>query len=527
MNFALFLEMKARGTPDEIALVDRRHRLSWAEFDAAASRFANLLQAEGLVRGDRLALYLPNRVELAIAFMGALKSGVIAVPLNWRFQGPDLDRVIAHCASGCLVTTEERADAVRTPARPLTVGAEPKSGTFWRRLAEFPPEFATVGCQNEDVANLLYTSGTTSTPKAAIHTHGMRVAIAAAMADCFRLSSRDVGLAVSPMFHTSGMSVFSNCIFAGCKLVMLERWDLPEFLAAIEAEGVTFMHLIATIIVDIARAPSALFADHAPRVRFTWGGGHNADPSVFETFERRIGGVLLQGYSRTEGGPAYNPLDPARRRFDAHGVPNRNSSELAIIDPATERPVAQGVVGEIAVRGDGISPGYWDGRFVRVPLLYDGGWQPTGDLGLLEDDGALRFLGRGDHMIKTGGENVYPDEVAAVLLAIPKVADAVVLGLRDERLGQRVGALIVPADPSLGAPEVEQACRRALSAYKIPRTIVFADSLPKLGSQKVDLAACRELLQRPERRSEEWLSPALPAPARVTPVSDSMDKRSS
>jgi len=496
VNFALFLELKARGTPDGLALVDRRHRLTWGEFDAAANRFANLLRAGGLGRGDRLALYLPNRVELAIAFMGALKSGIIAVPLNWRFQGPDLDRVIDHCEPGCVVTTEERAPTIarRRSFLFLTVGAEAGAGSFWRRLEEFAPESPIIGCQNQDIANLLYTSGTTSLPKAAIHTHGMRVSVASAMADCFELSSRDVGLAVSPMFHTSGMSVFSNCVFAGCPLIMMDHWDLPEFLATIEAERVTFMHLIATIIVDIARAPDAVFANHRPSVRFTWGGGHTADPSVFETFERRVGGILVQGYSRTEGGLTYNPLDRTRRRFDAHGTPNRNSSEIAVFDLATKRRCPTGEIGEIAVRGDGVSPGYWDGRFIRTVRPYEDGWQPTGDLGVLEPDDTLRFLGRDDQMIKTGGENVYPDEVTAILLAIPRVADAVVVGLPDARLGQRVGALVVPADPALSKREVDQACRTALSGYKIPRTIVFAKSLPQLGSQKVDLQACRELL---------------------------------
>ncbi len=496
MNFALFLEMKARGAPDGLALADRRHRLTWSEFDVAANRFANLLHESGLARGDRLALYLPNRVELAIALMGAFKSGVIAVPLNWRFQGPDLARVVDHCAPGCIVTTEDRASAIASgrSAMLLTVGNDAGAGSFWTRLGEFPPEFPTIGCQNQDIANLLYTSGTTSLPKAAIHTHGLRVSVAAAMASCFELSSRDVGLAVSPMFHTSGMSVFSNCIFAGCPLIMMDRWDLSEFLAVIEEEHVTFMHLIATIIVDIARAPAGAFADHRPSMRFTWGGGHNADPSIFETFERRVGGVLMQGYSRTEGGLTYNPLDRARRRFDAHGTANRNSSEVAVLDLATKRRCAPGDVGEIAVRGDGVSPGYWEGRFIRTARPYEDGWQPTGDLGVLEPSGTLRFLGRDDQMIKTGGENVYPDEVAAILLAIPRVADAMVLGLPDERLGQRVGALVVPADPALSKHDVDQACRAALSGYKIPRTIVFATSLPQLGSQKIDIQACRELL---------------------------------
>lgn len=496
MNFATFLEMKARGAPDAPALVDRRHRLNWAEYNAAANQFANLLRESGLVVGDRLALYLPNRVELAIAFMGALKSGIIAVPLNWRFRGPDLDRVVDHCAAGCIVTTIERApelaDRVQVPL--LTVGDEPCTGSFWSRLQDFSPIFSSVGCQNGDIANLLYTSGTTSLPKAAIHTHGMRTSIAATMADCFKLSATDVGLAVSPMFHTSGMSVFSNCLFVGCPLIMMDRWDLGEFVTTLAAERATFMHLIATVIVDIARAPAVLFGDLQSSVRFTWGGGHSADPSVFETFENRVGGVLLQGYSRTEGGLTYNPLDHARRRFDSHGVANRNSAELAIIDVATKQRSPAGEIGEICVRGDGVSPGYWDGAFVRIIRPYTDGWQPTGDLGVLDDAGTLRFLGRSDHMIKTGGENVYPDEVLAQLLAMPMVADAAVVGLPDERLGQRVGALIVAAHSDVSEREIEQACRKVLSAYKIPRTIAFANALPQLGTQKIDLFACRAIL---------------------------------
>ncbi len=498
MNFALFLEMKARGNPDGLALVDRRLRMSWREVDAAANRFANLLKERGLKRGDRLAIYLPNRTELAIAFLGALKAGVIAVPLNWRYVGQDLTRVICHCAPGAIVTTSERASAIAETrgAVILEAGEGPRSGSFWTELERRSPQFELIGCQSSDIANLLYTSGTTSLPKAAIHTHGMRVSIASAMADCFKLSSRDVGLAVSPMFHTSGMSVFSNCIFAGCPLVMLDRWDLSEFVTALAAERVTFMHLIATIIVDVARAPAELFAHDKSAMRFTWGGGHSADPSVFETFEKRVGGILLQGYSRTEGGLAYNLLDPALRRFDAHGYPNRNSSELAIIDPATERLKAQGKIGEICVRGDGVAPGYWDGEFVRSRRQYDGGWQPTGDLGYLDETGALHFLGRDDHMIKTGGENVYPDEIAAALLTTAEVADVAVVGLPDERLGQRVAALVVPSSGDVSESDIERASRLVLSGFKIPRTIALTEALPRLGTQKIDLAACREMLLR-------------------------------
>ena len=496
MNFSQFLEMKARGSPEALALVDSRNRLTYAELDSLACRFANALVARGLGPGDRMAVFLPNRSELVIAFFGALKAGVIAVPLNWRLVQADLAKVLSHCNPGCVVSDAAQRDKLAgvAPDKLLLVEDGARQGSFWQALDEQGGHFATLPRQADDVANLLYTSGTTSTPKAAIHTHGMRVAIGAAMADCFRLSSRDVGLAISPIYHTAGMSVMCNAIFAGAALVLLERWDVHEFVAAIRRESVTFLHVIGTVVVDIVGAPAAIFHDIGGSVRFSWGGGHSLDPESFREYERRVGGVMLQGYSRTEGGLAYNPLDAARRRFDMHGWPNRNSAELAVIDPATGREVAVGQEGEIVFRGDGVSPGYWEEEGLRVPKRYPGGWFATGDNGFVDPDGGLHFLGRRDHMIKSGGENVYPAEVESVVLKVAGVADAVVLGLPDPRLGQRVAVLVVRQDPTLDAARLEQACRAQLAGFKVPRKIGFAEALPRLGSQKVDLAACRALL---------------------------------
>lgn len=500
MNFAQFLEIHARSDPQGLAAVDRRVRLDWLALDQLANRFANLLSAQGVQPGDRVAIWLPNRVESVITFLGAMKLGAVPTPLNWRLQGPDLARLLQHCQPALLVSHEERRDlldALALPCVQLLVGESPREGRFWSAIEGQSPVFSSRACQSDEIANLLYTSGTTAVPKAAVHTHGMRVAVAAAMADCFQLSRRDVGLAISPLFHTSGLSVFSNCLFIGCPLVLLDRWHLGELLEAIDRERVTFMHVIGTVVVDIVQAPDDAFSSYSGRtMRFAWGGGHSLDHSTFERYEARVGGVLLQGYSRTEGGLTYARLAPEPGRFDNNGYPNRNSSEVTVVEPATGRALATGETGEIMVRGDGVSPGYWDGEYLRQPHRIDGSWYPTGDLGFFDRAGALHFLGRRDAMIKTGGENVYPAEVEAVLLALPGVADAVVVGLADPRLGQRVGALLVRKDPALTVDTIDRACRAALGGFKIPRTIGFVDALPRLGSQKVDLAACRTLLAK-------------------------------
>ena len=502
MNFALFLEMHARGRPHAPALVDRRLRLDYAALDAAASRFAAFLKERDLGSEDRVAFYLPNRAEMAIGLLGAFKAGVIAVPFNWRLTKADLAIPVSHAAPSVIVTTEELAPNLpqTADALVLTCADAPSAGSFWRALDDMPDSFDSVGRQSGDIANLLYTSGTTSIPKAVIHTHGMRVAISATMASCFRLSCRDVGLAVSPMFHTGGLSVFANAIFCGGAVALLERWDLDEFLTIFEREGVTFMHLVTTVVVDIVRAPAARFETVPKTLRFIWSGGHSAGPGIFEEFERRLGGTFSQGYSRTEGGITYNPIDKDRRRFDMHGFPNRNNSEIALLDPATGLSVPPGQAGEIAVRGDGVTPGYWDGERTGVIRPLGGVWQPTGDAGRWTADGALVFLGREDHLIKTGGENIYPAEIMAVLLAMPDVSDAVVFDMPDQRLGQVVSALVVPKVDGLSTGQVVAHCRASLAGFKIPRRLALVGELPRLGSHKVDLAACRDLLVRSEAK---------------------------
>jgi len=497
MNFSLFPELHARSEPDALALADERVRLARAELETWANRFANWLNANGHRPGDLTALFLPNRAEVVIALLGAWKAGVVAVPLNWRLAGEELKRVFTHTSALSVVTTDAHAAAfvAMGASHVLSVGAQARDGSFWAALSEQPDTYATFQAQSGDIANLLYTSGSTSMPKAAIHTHGMRVTIGGAMADCFKLSRRDVALAISPMFHTGGLSVACNALFTGCPLITMEKWDLARFVETLAREQVSFVHIIATLVVDIVRAAPETFAplQGRPPLRFTWGGGHAVTGAMLRVYEERLGGDFLLGYSRTEGGLTYQPLGP-KRRFTDNGLPNRNSSDVAIFDWTTRQPCGVGAAGEICVRGDGVSPGYWDGEYVRAQRMVDG-WQRTGDNGYFDADGHLHFLGRLDFMIKTGGENVYPEEVARALLEIDGIRDVAVFGVPDERYGERVAALVVPqqSGSGLSGEDIIEAARPLLPGFKIPRIILLVDDLPKLGNGKVDMAAVRRI----------------------------------
>lgn len=496
VNFANKIAFHARGAPEKPALIAGPRRLSWAELDALTDRFANHLDALGRDRRDRVAIYAFNTLEFVIAFFGTMKHGAIAVPLNKRLEGEDLARILAHAAPSVVVAPQ--ADAFRfadLPAEVLTFG-EGAEGGFWDALGAAPTGRRQSGAQGREIANLLYTSGTTGQPKAVIHTHLMRHAVAGAMANRFALSRNDIGLAVSPFFHTGGLSVLCNCIHAGGTCVLMPKWDPASMLAEVTRHQVTFAHFVSTLVVDITDLPDSAFDGFTPRLRMTWAGGHSVDTWRLDAYERRMGGVLVQGYSRTEGGLAYNFPDPAQRSFAHNGHACRDSSDLAIYDAREGALRQDGGLGEIVVRGDGVSPGYWNPDGIRPPETVLDGWARTGDWGRLDPDGALHFEGRIDHMIKSGGENVFPAEVEKAIVQIPEVQTAMVLGLADPRLGEIVAALVVRRGSGLTEEALRHRLRAKLAGYKLPRLISFVDDLPRLGSGKVDLARSRQILMQ-------------------------------
>jgi len=212
-----------------------------------------------------------------------------------------------------------------------------------------------------------------------------------------------------------------------------------------------------------------------------------------ERFESLVGGFVCEGYGRTEGGFAYNR--PGRRSIGTNGVPTYDINDLRIVDSATGEPCEVGATGEIQVRGEGVSVGYFQRPELTEAAFAEDDWMHTGDLGWLDDGGFLKFVGREDDMIKTGGENVSPSEVDAVLNEIGGVAEASVVGIADEKWGERVAAAVVRSDNDLDRETVELYCRDNLAGFKMPRTIVFVESLPKQASGKLDRNAIVALLE--------------------------------
>jgi len=246
--------------------------------------------------------------------------------------------------------------------------------------------------------------------------------------------------------------------------------------------------------VDITKLDPAVCARYdTSALRQTWCGGGAIGPELMAAYEDRVGGVACEGWGRSEGGMSWNAAAGTQRKIGTQGAVLTQICELRIVD-ARGQDVPQGDEGEILVRGDTVIGSYWRRPDLDAAVIDEAGWMRTGDMASVDADGFVVFLGRADHMIKTGGENVYPAEVEGMLLDLPGVREAAVVGLPDDRLSQRVAAAVV-ADSMLSSRDVEEWGRAHLAGYKRPRTVVLVDSIPRLANEKVDYPAVRRLIE--------------------------------
>ncbi|MDO8211094.1 class I adenylate-forming enzyme family protein [Conexibacter sp. CPCC 206217] len=500
MNVAAQLDLHARSDPAALALVDDPSglRWSWAQLRRDVAGAQRGLAARGLRAGDRVGLLLDNRPEFAILFLAAVRGGVVPVLLNTRWSAAELRLALEDSGARMLVCERRLVEQVGAPAvEGLACELVVETGDLLLdALDPIPP---TLQRADDDLAEIMYTSGSSGRPKGVLHHHGHHLANAASLIDHFELRRQDVGLVPFPLFHQSGQTIWSLALALGGPLVIVRRWRAEQFPRLLRKHGVTYVHLITTAVTDLAGeagAPRGAVADAregGSSLRLTLFGGGSAGVEQAAAYERRFGGVLCAGYGRSEGGYSWEPPDRARRRFDRNGIPLRGTAELRIVDPLTDAPLPPGAVGEIRMRGDAVARGYWRRPDLDAAAFDGDGFMRTGDLGVLDDDGFLTFEGRADGMVKSGGENVYPSEVERVLLRQPAVVAAAVVGLPDARLGQRVAAAVVVREPHEIEAALDAWCRAELSGYKRPRAFAICEQLPLLGSGKVDYGAVMEL----------------------------------
>jgi len=472
-----------------LALVDRVRdsRQTYAELNASADRWAALLRSHGIKRGDRVAVMAGNRHEVAELFFACGRVGAALVPLNWRLASGELALIVAHSKPALLVAEgrfrgalEEAARNAQSTARWIDLDDAP------RLMREALVSEAEVEVEADDPALILYTSGSTGQPKGVIIPHRQILFNAVATTTAWELGPADIAPVSTPFFHTGGWNVFATPLWhRGGTVVLFDGFDGASFLQGMAEENCTVALTVPTQLVMMRE--SSRWGIELPALRFLACGGAPC-PATLSADVRAGGYTLREGYGLTECGPNCFAISDQ----EAIARPGTVGWPVPFLDMrlVTEdgREAEEDEPGELLLRGPQMFGGYLHDPERTAEALAPGGWLRTGDLARRSADGAYSICGRRKEMFISGGENVFPGEIESILCGHPGVSEAVVTGIPDPLWGEVGRAFVVrrPGGVALAGEELIGFVRARLAGYKVPRSIVFLDDLPRLGSGKPD-----------------------------------------
>ncbi|MBW8487511.1 acyl-CoA synthetase [Actinomadura parmotrematis] len=468
---------RARKTPHRTALVFEGEALDYAGLHARTARLAHALRTAGVRRGDRVAYLGPNHPAFLETLFATAALGAVFVPLNARLAEPEIAYQLADSGARLLVHAPSHAGFGADVAARVEVGPDYEAFLASGGDADPPDEPVAL----DDPFIIMYTSGTTGRPKGAVLTHGNITWNAVNVLVDTDVAADEVALVSAPLFHTAGLNMLAMpVLLKGGACVIVPAFDAEGTLDLIERHRVTFMFGVPTMFQQVARSPRFAEADLSS-VRTLSCGGSPVPPSLIETYAAR-GLLFLQGYGMTEAAPGVLFLDAE------HAVSKAGSAGLPHF--FTDVKVA-GDPGEVLVSGPNVMRGYWNLPGATAEALRDG-WFHSGDAARVDADGYVTIVDRIKDMIISGGENVYPAEVEQVLAAHPDVLDCAVIGVPDAIWGE-VGRAVVVLRPGAGATaeELLGALGGRLAKYKIPKSVVFADALPRNPSGKLLRAPIR------------------------------------
>ena len=486
-NLADLVRDAAAEHPDKAALVFHGSPTSWSQLDSQVSAAARGLLGLGLSAGDRVAIHLGNTPEFAVIYFGALRAGLVALPVNTAYTPNELGHVFTDSGAGVVVTAATTADAVTSAA---TVPVIVAGASSYSDLLGDPSPIESVGA-GEDLAVLLYTSGTSGRPKGAMLSHRALLANLeqSSRIDPPALTTDDIVLLVLPLFHVFGLnSALGSIAWHAATGVLAERFDPVETLDLVRREGVTNVIGAPPMYVAWSMLPDV--GDAFTSVRLALSGAAPLPPAVLNRVLDVTGRHVFEGYGLTETAPVLTTTlmsEVAKPGSIGRPIPG---VELKLVDEQGN-VVDEDDPGEIVVRGANLFSGYW-------PDGADGpdadGWFATGDVALRDDEGDLRLVDRRKELVLVSGFNVYPREVEDVIAAHPDVEEVAVIGIAHPYTGESVKALVVVrAGASLTSEDVIAHCAKSLARFKCPTAVEFVSELPHSATGKVSKGQLREL----------------------------------
>ena len=485
MNLAQILGEAAARDPEQVAVKLDDFALNYGLLEQGAKRIAGMLAARGIEPGDRVALMLPNVPHFVVAYYGILRAGAIVVPMNVLNKQREVEYYLRDSGAKVMFVWDDFAEEADPAA--ADVGCESisvKPGEFEQTLFATDPVEELVERESGDTAVLLYTSGTTGTPKGAELTHDNLLRNCRASRDLFDLGAGVVVLGALPLFHSFGQTcAMNNCMVAAGVLTLLPRFDPVKALEIIERDKVAVFEGVPSMYGAILNVPDHERYDTST-LRCCASGGAAMPVELMRGFEQAFNCEILEGYGLSETSPVASFNHPDRERKPGSiGTPIAGV-EMKVVDNS-DNETAPGEVGEIVIRGHNVMKGYW-GRPDATSEAMRGGWFHTGDLARVDADGYFFIVDRKKDMIIRNGFNVYPREIEEVLYEHPAVREAAVIGIPHDEYGEEIGAAVsIKEGAAVTADEIRDFVKDQVAAYKYPRKIWIVDELPKGPTGKI------------------------------------------
>ncbi|MGB5748234.1 MAG: long-chain fatty acid--CoA ligase [Desulfobacterales bacterium] len=481
-------------TPSKEAVVDGEKRLSYRELNGRVNRLANALLGLGLQNGDRVAVLSYNRVEFLEIIMAAAKLGLMVVPMNWRLTATELTFIVNDSKAETLLFDGDLIELVKdlkekTSQKHYIVIGNPEISdadnyeSLLSVQSESEPEPDIIPDLNTPHI-IMYTAGTTGQPKGAILTQGASFWNVLNLNLSMDFTSIDRNLVVLPMFHIGGIGLFTlPMIYDGGTVVIQRTFDPVKTLALLTEEKISLFFGVPAIFLALIQHP-AFKAEAFETVRVVMSGGAPLPVSLVEQYYT-AGIVLQQGFGMSEAAPSIATLEKGLALEKAGSIGKAVFHlDVCIVDDEM-RELATGEVGELVLRGPNLLQGYWN-RAEATRDAFSGDWFHTGDLARMDEDGCLYIVERKKDMFISGGENVYPAEVENVIYELPQIAEAAVIGVRDEKWGEVGRAIVVLKEGRELTDEVIIThLQGRLARYKIPKRAVFVKQLPRNAAGKV------------------------------------------
>ena len=497
----------ARADPDRLALRDETGRMSFAQLDSRSNQIANALAGLGVGAGDRVAFLAKNTARYFEVLFGVNKLGAALLPLNWRLAAPEIEEILADAKPRVLIADREYLD-LATELATSTGGGLRVIGFDSARTGPDELDTLTRAALTEDpavdvdpwhTAILMYTSGTTGRPKGAQLSHQgyLYLRLCEHLEPSFGYNADDLMLTVMPLFHAMGVGLALQALYNGVPVAVHSMPTPAGLIGIIGRERPTVVPLVPTVIQMLLDDPAAAGADFSS-VRLIIYAGAAIGLSLLKRAMAGIDCDFTNFYGSTETSAGVTVLSPGDHRLEDEATLQSCGRPLPLVDIVVAGPngaeLPAGEVGEFLIRSPSLITGYFNQPETTASAFRDG-WYHSGDCGYRTGDGLLFLVDRIKDMIVTGGSNVYSTEVEQAVLRLDGVAMCAVVGLPDDKWGERVVAVIV-AEPDSGLSEsqVIEHCRPLIAGYKVPKAVHFTDSLPLTASNKVLKRALRESL---------------------------------